>query len=236
MFKQEDIGKIFSPEEIRIKLVEEIISRSKTKDLFMVGISGLDASGKSVLAEELKEALENNGLKVLLVSGDSFQFPPELKNDLVEGSWAEQHYKRTINFQKMVDEFLIPLTSKPEEIKLDLVEFGSGRVINKIVNLNYPLVVIVESIYLLKKSLIEYFDFKVFLDISIETSLSRAKARKRDLELYGDELGVEQKYSKKNFPGYQLYQQLDNPKQSADLVIDANNWAELRLETINLSK
>ena len=40
------------------------------------------------------------------------------------------------------------------------------------------------------------------------------------------------KYSKKNFPGYLLYQQVENPKQSADLVIDANNWEQLVIKSM----
>jgi uridine kinase len=90
--------------------------------------------------------------------------------------------------------------------------------------LTYPLIVIIESIYLFQKSIIPYLNYKIFLDISINEALKRAQSRKRDLNLYNGSTGVEKKYSMKNFPGYIQFEKEEDPKQYADVIIDNNNW------------
>jgi uridine kinase len=205
-------------------LLADINLKSKDKKTFYIGITGLDASGKSQIASVLTKELQQTGKNVLSFSGDSFQFPKEYKNDLQEESWAVQHYKRTINFKLMIDSLLNPLKSFPAKIPLSIIDYDTKENIQKDFELNYPLIIIVESIYLFKKEMIEFFDYKIFLDISIEESLKRTQSRQRDLDLYGDKEGVATKYNTKNFPGYLLYLKQDNPKESAEVIIDNNDW------------
>jgi len=101
-----------------------------------------------------------------------------------------------------------------------------ATIIEQEISLTYPLVVIVESIYLLQKNIVPYLDYKIFLEISIDEALKRAQARQRDLDLYGGKAGVEKKYSTKNFPGYLQFEKLENPKQYADIIVDNNNWQQ----------
>lgn len=206
------------------KLVADIEKKSSEQSLFIVGVSGLDASGKSQIAEILSKKLKERGKNILSVSGDSFQFSREYKEDLHEKDWATQHMKRTINFEKMVSEFLQPLQSFPNELQLDIVNYDTKEKVKTTISLRYPLIVVIESIYLFSRTLTPYFDYKIFLDISIEEALKRATSRKRDLELYGSAYGIEQKYKTKNFPGYFQFDHQENPKGHADVIIDNNDW------------
>ena len=208
------------------KLVATIQEKARGHQLFVVGVTGLDASGKSQIAKLLSDRLVVKKKNVLAVSGDSFQYPREYKEDLREQDWATQHIKRTINFDKIIEEFFKPLQSLPKTLPLHIIDYDTRKIIEQEISLTYPLVVIVESIYLLQKNIVPYLDYKIFLEISIDEALKRAQARQRDLDLYGGKAGVEKKYSTKNFPGYLQFEKLENPKQYADIIVDNNNWQQ----------
>lgn len=206
------------------KLVADIEKKSDDHSLFIVAISGLDASGKSQIAEVLARKLEDRKKNVLSVSGDSFQFPREYKEDFQEKDWTTQHIRRTINFEKMTTELFQPLQALPNTLQLDIVNYDTKEKVKTAVSLQYPLILIVESIYLFSHKMMPYFDYKIFLDISIAEALKRATLRKRDLELYGSADGIQQKYETKNFPGYLEFDKQENPKSLSDVVIDNNDW------------
>jgi uridine kinase len=206
------------------KLVADIEKKSDGRSLFIVGVSGLDASGKSQIADSLSRKLSEKGKNILSMSGDSFQFPREYKEDFQEKDWATQHMRRTINFQKMIDELLQPLQALPDTLQLDIVDYDTKEKVKTAIPLQYPLIVIIESIYLFSRRIMPYLNYKIFLDISIEEALTRATLRKRDLELYGSVQGIERKYKQKNFPGYLEFGLLEDPKSHADVLIDNNDW------------
>lgn len=211
-------------EQLIDTLTSAILQKSVDAQLFIVGISGLDASGKSQTATLLAKQLRDKGKNILSLSGDSFQFPRAYKEDFQEETWAQQHMLRTINFAKMKTELLEPLQTLPASLPIDIIDYDTKEQVRTAIPLEYPLIVILESIYLFSRELAVYFNYKIFLDISVEESLKRAKARPRDLELYGGETGVEKKYTAKNFPGYLEFDRLENPKQYADVVIDNTDW------------
>ncbi len=212
------------------KLADKISVLSKNKAIFIVGITGLDASGKSKLGGAISDKLLEAGRNVFSISGDSFQFPRDYKENFVEKTWAIQHIKRTIDFKGMVERFLKPILKKPASIKIDGINYDSGEKIESNVPLKYPLIVVIESIYLFQPSILRYIDYKIFLDINVDKALSRAKLRSRDLELYGDAKGIEKKYSKKNFAGYVFFDKTVQPKQYADVIIDNNDWKNPKVE------
>lgn len=57
------------------KLADKISVLSKNKAIFIVGITELDASGKSKLGGAISDKLLEAGRNVFSISGDSFQFP-----------------------------------------------------------------------------------------------------------------------------------------------------------------
>lgn len=210
-------------------LTKEVSERQGRKKLFIVGISGLDASGKSTIAQKLTEKLNDRKVNVLFVSGDYFQFGREYKEDIQEDSLALQHIHRTINFNAMKDDLLSTLESHPQSLSLQIVDYDVGTQRKKTFSLSYPLVVVVESIYLFQPDLLPYFDMNVFLETSFETALSRAYSRPRDIRLYKNASGIREKYTSKNFAGYSLFEKEHQPKSHADIVIDTNDWDNLQI-------
>lgn len=129
----------------------------------------------------------------------------------------------SINHAKLRDEFLIPLKQKNTYIPVETRCFDTGTIL-KGFNVEYPCVYIIESIYLFRSDLIEYFDYKIFLEISEETCLDRCYKRERDHELYGDNQKIKEKYENYNFPGYRLFMEKYKPKLQADIVINNDDY------------
>lgn len=205
-------------------LSKTILKKSINKLITIIGISGLDASGKSQLSKKLLNNLNSSGHSTLLFSGDSFPFPPEIKNNYSGRDWGKHHMNKTINFDLMVTNLLKPLKKLENTITLSILDFDNGIESTKTYNINYPVIILIESIYLFQPKIIEYLDLKIYLDITLDESLKRATSRSRDIRLYGSEKGVIEKYTNKNFEGHLLFEKTYEPRRSADIVIDNNHW------------
>lgn len=65
-----------------------------------------------------------------------------------------------------------------------------------------------------------FFDYRVFMDISFDQVLKRAK--ERDVPKYGPE--IIEKYMKKYIPAQKMYMEKFSPKQRANLVINNDDY------------
>jgi RimJ/RimL family protein N-acetyltransferase len=79
--------------------------------------------------------------------------------------------------------------------------------------------VLFEGVLLYREPLNQYFDLRIFIDISFEEVLNRAC--KRDSSLFQD---VTQRYNNKYIPIQKLYMKQYNPKEQSDIVIDNNDY------------
>ncbi len=91
------------------RIIQNILQVSTWKDIFLVGLSWLDASGKSYLGKEIYKEIDKLWKNVYYISGDSFHFDMNISNTLVEENWAKQHMNYSINFEKLRNDFLLPL-------------------------------------------------------------------------------------------------------------------------------
>ncbi len=80
-------------------------------------------------------------------------------------------------------------------------------------------IVIFEGVFLFRKELTPYIDYKVFLDIPFEESKKRAEDR--DIDRFGKE--IIEKYGNKYLPTQKRYLTEYPPSKLADLVIDNTN-------------
>ena len=75
----------------------------------------------------------------------------------------------------------------------------------------------VEGIFLFKQGLREYFDLRVWIDCSFSTALARALERRQEgLPPAATTAAYETIY----FPAQRIHTELDNPRESADLIFD----------------
>jgi uridine kinase len=81
--------------------------------------------------------------------------------------------------------------------------------------INSQTVVVLEGVFLFRPELIEYLDYRIFMETSFKTALKRAYLR--DYQYLGADL--EKKYSQKYFPTQMKYLQEIKPEKLADLII-----------------
>jgi len=167
---------------------------------FVVGINGIDCSGKTTFAKAMSKyfsyyKIVNNHLDI-----DTFNNPvieSETYKAFVSDSWDEEdlnkYYKLIINYSDAI------------------------RAVSEYKK-KYPLVIL-EGIFIYKPQLVDLFDLKIYLDIDISLGRKRfAKRRslkqdKRPFEIY-DEIWM---------LSHIRYESEVHPKRISNLVIDCND-------------
>ena len=167
---------------------------------FVVGINGIDCSGKTTFAKSVSKYFTHHKIKNDHLDIDNFNNPAiesETYKAFVSGSWGEEdlnkYYELIINYSDA-----IRAVSESEK--------------------KYPLVIL-EGIFIYKPQLVNLFDLKIYLDIDISLGRKRFTKRrslkqdKRRFEIY-DEIWM---------ISHIRYESEVHPKQISDLVIDYND-------------
>jgi len=182
----------------------------------IVGINGIDCSGKTKLAHELKNQLDKKKYKNQIISIDDFHMPKSYRYDGGDCS-PDNYYRRSFNLSKIIDEILNPVFERNainKEIKLLNLDTDKFTVI-KSYNIDQETIVIFEGVFLFRKELINYLDLKIYIDISFDEA--RKRFIKRDLPLYDP--SIYSRYQTKYFPAQEKYIKLINPINIADIII-----------------
>ena len=208
------------------KITKEIIKRSENKDIFIVGLSGPDASGKTQMSKKLIEELQNRGINILYIPSDWFHFPKAHRR-AAKGEPYEQFLYHTINFDRLIEEVLEPVKNRSKTIEFIHFNVDTDKGQRKTIELKYPLVLLIEGIFLFQPKLADYFDFKIYLDVSPNETIKRAITR--DKYRFGKAKEVTERYQSKYNKGQRLHRKLHKPLELADLIIDNNDWKNPKL-------
>jgi uridine kinase len=73
----------------------------------LVGISGIDASGKGFITEKIAKRLQESGWRVAKINADDWLNQPEVL--LSRHKPAEHFYEHAMRFDEMFDQLIIPL-------------------------------------------------------------------------------------------------------------------------------
>lgn len=217
-----------SPKDIlehvnRIELfwdIEESIKKKLGRDNFVVGINGVDTSGKTIFTNLLYKYLKSRGYQVELINLDDFHNPKETrrkgKNEI------DAYINNAFNLDLLKNELLEPISNNQNiDKKLKLLDLENDTFsIKKKYSINRGSIVLLEGVLLYRNPINKYFDYRIFLDISFDEVLKRAQ--KRDLPLYGE--GIIEKYKNKYIPLQKRYINEHNPIKKSDLVIDNSDF------------
>jgi uridine kinase len=195
-----------------------------------VGIDGIDASGKTYLANELTAFLTKTRYSILHASIDGFHNPRRIRHQ--RGSYSpEGYYFDSFNYELLKKSLLEPLSPKGNRAyRLKAFDFKTETEIQsdelRATNDN---ILIFEGVFLLRREIEHYWDLKIFVDIDFKTSIKRAI--ERDLYLFGSEEEILKKYQERYIPGQKIYFELENPKEKADIIIDNNDFTKPLITT-----
>ncbi len=207
------------------EIAAQILNRKKKNKPLIVGINGVDTSGKSTFTKELARYLFKIGFKSHTISIDDFHNPSKIRNK--ERDPVISYLNNAFDITKIENEIMKPLLSQGKlDKELSLLDLKTDKFINhKRYTIDEDTMVLFEGVLLYREPLNQYFDLRIFIDISFDEVLKRAA--KRDLGLLGE--AVIQKYKNKYIPIQKLYMEKYNPKALSDIIIDNNDYLNPRI-------
>ena len=204
------------PSELFSRIIDEIES-GKTDGVFMVGIDGVDASGKTNFAALLSEELRKRYHDVIEASMDGFHNPREIRYRLGRDS-PEGYYRDSFNIGVLKTHLLEPL-KKGLPYRTAAFDYRIDSPVDE-PEQEPPknAVLVFEGVFSFRAELRHFWDYAIYLDISPEESLRRGVERDP-----GEKEEIERKYKVRYLPGQELYQTETKPLESADIIVDYNN-------------
>ena len=198
------------------------VTRTPIQTPTVVGINGVDTSGKTVFALELENYLRHRGIHTQVIHLDDFHNPRSIRyTDLS----PEGYIKHAFDLPKLSN-LLRHLTQGSSKITVDLLDLDADTYTNeKTFQANGNTVIIVEGVMLYRQPIDMFFDYRIFLDITFDEVLHRAQ--ERDVPKYGE--AFLQRYIDRYIPAQQIYLNEYSPKEKCQLVIDNNDFRKPKI-------
>lgn len=204
----------------RCRIYETIKKNIQRKHIRIIGVNGVDASGKTSFSKELSTYLQAVGIKNTVIHIDDFHNTKAVRstgeNDI------DAYYYNGFNYDQLLSEVLFPLIQFGHINKtVQCLDLDKDEYINEITySIDKDSAVILEGVLLFREPLLSYFDLKIFIDINFDEVLKRAQIR--DVPKYGPEFL--DRYRNKYIPIQKKYLEQCKPKENCDILIDNNNY------------
>jgi uridine kinase len=199
-------------------VISAIVQKRKTlspERSLLVGISGIDASGKGFVTARLARELEECGWNVAAINADGWLNLPQARFNSQDA--AAHFYEHAIRFDEMFERVVLPLRdTRSASVETDLMEENATTFRKHRYEFRKIDIVILEGIFLLKPTYRGYFDLTVWIECSFATALRRAITRCQE-NLPPRE--TEQAFEKIYFPAQRIHIERDDPRAAADIVL-----------------
>jgi phosphoglycolate phosphatase len=201
-------------------IAKEILYRKRENKPLIVGINGVDTSGKTTFTKELERYISKVGFKTQTILMDDFHNPSKIRN--MENNPVTSYLNNAFDLIKVEKELMKPIILYGIlDKELTLLDVEEDKFVKKKrYVIDKDTIVLFEGVLLYREPLNQYFDFRLFMDISFEEVLIRAK--KRDGVLFGNE--VIERYKKKYIPIQKLYIESCDPKNKSDVIISNEDY------------
>ena len=188
-----------------------------------VAIDGIDAAGKTRMADELAEALRARNRWVIRASIDGFHNPTAYR--LARGPDSpEGYFCDSFNYAAVMESLLEPLGPGGSRLFRDaMYDYRTDKPVECPVRQASPnAILLMDGVFLLRPELRPYWDYSVFVRVNFEVALHRAE--QRDLQHFESTEALRAKYEARYFPGQRIYFEACNPLRWASVVVDNNDF------------
>src|SRR6516165_1829673 len=181
----------------------------------LVGISGIDASGKGIVTAKLADALRAKLLNVAVISADDWLNLPHVS--INRDNYAEHFYDHAIRFDEMFERLIVPLKYHREiNITADCADAKATTYRERRYDFRNIDIVLLEGIFLFKRGYRHQFDLSVWIDCSFECALERAIERGQEgLPPTETSEAFETIY----FPAQRIHLAHDKPREAAGCIV-----------------
>lgn len=197
--------------------LSEIINGIQLTHPVRIGLDGVDASGKTQLADEIAEVLKCLGRDIIRVSIDRFHNPRKIRYRQGRLS-ADGYYEDSFNFKAIISKVLEPLGPGGKLIFYpESFDFISDSVVrSSACQAKDNSILLFDGVFLHHPQIVDYWDFTVFVDCSFDVAIKRAIAR--DLHLLETADQINEMYKLKYIPGQKIYLESESPMDRANIV------------------
>ncbi|MFI5780844.1 hypothetical protein [Nocardia sp. NPDC051570] len=181
-----------------------------------VGVDGFTASGKTSFGHELAERIARAGRPVLRASLDDFKNPWRDRH-LYDRESGEGYYRNAFDYPRLRALLLEPFGPN-----------GSGEcslcAIDPLTQIDHSsvrttaaadAVLIVDGVFAFRPEINQYWDFRIWLEVSAEISVCRGTVRDNDEAIHRE----------RYLPAERIYLAEVQPVRSMDVVIDNSTFA-----------
>ena len=214
-------------ETVLSQLVDIIVSLQHSHPL-RVAIDGIDASGKTTLANQLVPVIEQRGRPVIRASIDGFHRPRSQRYQQGADS-PTGYYEDSFDYLSLQSALIHPLGphgNRRYRYAVFDVRHDAPLVLEE-KEAPPDVILLFDGVFLLRPELNALWDYRIFVQVDFEVALQRAMIR--DRELFGSPEVVQARYLQRYIPGQQLYFQAAHPQQHADVIIENNDPMQPRL-------
>jgi uridine kinase len=182
----------------------------------LVGVSGIDGSGKGYIAKQIEARLGQHSIAAANINVDGWLNLPEKRFNTIKP--AEHFYENAIRFDQLFAKLLVPLKEqRAVNLVADFAEESAGNYRMHTYSFKNVGVVLVEGIFLFKREHRKVFDLAIWVDCSFSTALARALARAQEGLSPAETIRA---YRSIYFPAQKIHFARDNPRETADLIIE----------------
>jgi len=221
----DDIYTVTAPSEIIriIKLVDSfstIESRINKMDGRVIGINGVDTSGKTTYSNEFYKYFKLKNQKVCIIHLDDFHNEKRIR--MIGENPISAYFDNAFNIRKIVDEILLPIKKiGTVNKKLPLLDLDTDTYSKEVeFDIDLDTIVILEGVLLYREPIEKFIDLKIYIDISFDEVIKRVI--KRDVPLYGE--SMIKRYYEKYIPIQKEYIEKYKPMQKSDILIDNEDY------------
>ena len=184
------------------------------RDRVVVGIDGPEGAGKTTLAGRLGDALQVQTLRTCV---DDFSRPRAQRYRRGELS-PQGYYLDSFDHLAPRAECLPPFLGGRSAIRTSGGQEDTDLRADTTATVPPRAVLVVDGVFLLRPELRDLWTLSVYLLVSAQETLRRA--RHRDLELFGTAAEVEHRYLARYLPGQLLYRRSCDPEALAHVLVD----------------
>ncbi len=209
--------------------IAALIRQRLRQGTLRVAIDGIDAAGKTTLADELAELLEQADCPVLRASIDGFHHPSSVRHLRADEQPAQSYYEDSFDYRALRALLLDPLGPDGDHlVRTRVFDFRADLPVEEApIRVQPGTVVLFDGVFLLRPELQGCWDLSVFVQVDRAVSLLRAS--RRDVALFGNRDAAERRYRDRYLPGQELYISQVHPDQEADVLIGNNDLASPEL-------
>ena len=186
----------------------------------LVGLSGIDGSGKGYVAGQIEAHLGQYGVPAAIVNVDGWLNLPEER--FRSSAPAEHFYEHAIRFEEFFSQLVIPLRDRRcVHLVADFAEETANHFRKHTYDFKDVGVVVVEGIFLFKAQYRQLFDLAIWTECSFPTALARAIDRAQEGLSRAKTIAV---YETVYFPAQQIHLVRDKPRENADLIFENDSY------------